>query len=232
MHQAKIPTAKKIFTVIIHEKEYDVYDIDGKEHEGLNGEPKSWWVYFSDRLPEGLTPPIDSDVWEPYSKGINRRLWDIRFKEYNTSKEKWGSTQFSNRLRCEMWCNNKIVYAFGTFDLSFAFAKAQYLITMMSEHPYDFFEPQNNEGRKIYFYGLPATIKVRSDSWEIGIVPDYSAGVSKETWWKEFQIRRNPVLRTDKSDEDDDMIWGEQDPRSWINWGDALSDGNIKWFRN
>ncbi len=37
---------RKIFSVIIGKNEYDVYDVDGKEHAGLNGEPKTWWVYF------------------------------------------------------------------------------------------------------------------------------------------------------------------------------------------
>jgi hypothetical protein len=36
---------RKIFSVFIHEKEYDVYSIEGKKH---NGEDSNWWVYLSD----------------------------------------------------------------------------------------------------------------------------------------------------------------------------------------
>ena len=37
----EIKTPRKIYTVIIHNKEFDVYDIEGKEHEGYNDTPKT-----------------------------------------------------------------------------------------------------------------------------------------------------------------------------------------------
>lgn len=43
---------RKIFQVFIMDKEYDVYDIDNKKHEGYNGVSKTWWIYYSDRLPD------------------------------------------------------------------------------------------------------------------------------------------------------------------------------------
>jgi hypothetical protein len=85
---------RKIFTVIINKKEFDVYDIDGREHEGYNDTPKTWWVYFSDRMPEGLTPPSDSENFVPMEKSIERHLWEIKFTQRTSTKEKWGSTQF------------------------------------------------------------------------------------------------------------------------------------------
>lgn len=140
---------RKIFTVIIRGKEYDVYDIEGKEHGGYNDTPKTWWLYFSNRIPD--IPPVDSDSWEPYCVGTLRRLWEIKIKQHNTTKEKWGSTQFNNHTSVEMWCNNKLVYAFGTGGkyIDFAMAKVQYLQVMLSEHSYNFFEPEKENGRKI-----------------------------------------------------------------------------------
>lgn len=225
-----IKTPRKIFDVLIHNKTYDVYDIDGKEHGGYNGEPKTWWLYFADRMPEGAIPPHDSESWEPWHKSINRRLWDIRFKEYNSTKEKWNATQFRSGLNCEMYCNNKLVYSFGTFDMNFAFAKAQYLIVIMSEHPYDFFNSDKNNGRKIWWYGMPATVKVKSYGWEIGVIPDYTTGLEKSAWWKEYLRRRSNI--NEKIDENDIQVWdGEDDYTDYINWGDALSDQHINWFR-
>lgn len=230
MSGSNIKTPRKIFEVIIRDKTYDVYDIDGKEHGGWNGEPKTWWLYYADRMPEGAIPPHDSESWEPWHKSINRRLWDIRFKEYNSTKEKWGATQFRSGLNCEMWCNNKLVYSFGTFDLAFAFSKAQYLITILSEHSYNFFEPEKEKGRKIWWYGLPATVKPNIEGWEIGIIPDYTTGIDKKQWWEEFKKRRSNI--NEKSDENDIKVWdGEDDYSDYINWGDALSDGHIDWFR-
>ena len=57
---------RKIFQVFIMDKEYDVYDIDNKKHEGYNGVSKTWWIYYSDRLPDELLPSIDSEYLIPY----------------------------------------------------------------------------------------------------------------------------------------------------------------------
>ena len=236
--ETKIKTPRRIFTVIIHaDKEYDVYDIEGKEHSGYNDVPKTWWLYYSKRLPEGLIPPHDSNSFVPFSRQINRRLWDIKIHQYNSSKEKWGETRFSSGTQVEMRCNGKKVYEFGTFDLSFAFAKIQYLQVVLSEHPYNFFETEKENGRKICWYGLPATVKVnKAQTWEIGIVPDYTAGLSKEEWWKELRRRKSNYSKPDDCDKQMDEIDEEEEKESerddYINWGDALSDGNIYWFRN
>lgn len=235
-----IACPRKIFTVLIHKKEYDVYSIDGKEHEGFNDVPKTWWLYYTDRLPEGLIPPVDSDSWKPYSNSILRRLWDIRITQKNNSKEKWGDTNFGNHTNVEMWCNNKLVYSFGTGGkyLDFAMAKIQYLQVILSEHPYNFFEPESENGRKIFWYGLPATIRVKHNTWEISVVPDYTAGLTQEEWWKELKRRESKVCENSKLDGFDKQLdemqeedFKESMSDGYINWGDALSDQHINWFR-
>lgn len=228
------------YTVIIEGKEHDVWDIEGKELDCGNGEPLTYWVYMGDRLPDGISPPIDSDNWEHYHASIQRHLWDIKFTQTNTTKEKWGSTHFRNNTNVEMWCNKKMVYSFGTTGtqngLSLAMAKAQYLQTVLSEHSYNFFNPQEENGRKIFWKGLPATIKVSTyQSWEVGIVPDYSAGIDKQQWWSELKSRESFIGKKEFDDEDDDMNdiedFNSDMERDYINWGDALSDQYINWFR-
>jgi hypothetical protein len=135
-----------------------------------------------------------------------------------------------------MWCNNRLVYAFGTMGgssgLSFAFAKVQYLEVVLSEHAFNFFEPEKEQGRKICWYGLPAKVKVKSDTWEIAIIPDYEAGVTKEQWWKELARRESKYSQEDQDDKEmDDMYKAEEIQDGYINWGDALSDQHIYWFR-
>lgn len=228
---------RKIFEVMIYDKYYDVYDIPEKKHVGLNDEPKTWWVYLADRLPSNLLPPIDSDSWEPYHVGIKRWVWDIHFKQRNTTKEKWNSTQFNNHIKCEIKCNGYSFYEFGTFDMSFAMAKAQYLMTVMSEHPFNFFEPHKENGRKIWWYNLPATVVVSTyNPWEIRIKPDYTTGLTKSEWWQHYNERRNKRLSSsnifvDNDFPDDDDEDNDKD-NDLINWGDALSDGKIWWFRD
>lgn len=231
---------RKAYTVIIHDKERDVWDIEGKELDCGNGEPLTYWVYMGERLPDGIAPPIDSDNWVHYHASIQRHLWDIKFTQTNTTKEKWGSTHFRNHTHVEMWCNKKLIYSFGTTGtpsgLSFAMAKVQYLQTMLSEHCFNFFNSQEENGRKIFWKGLPATVKVSThSSWEIGIVPDYTAGLDKEQWWAELKSREALLGKRKFDDEDDEQSdredFNEQKERDYINWGEALSDQHIDWFR-
>ena len=224
---------RKIFKVIIYDKEYYVYDIEGKEHMGENDTPKTWWIYYTD-----VTEEInkDSKYFVPFVKGINRLLWDIKITQRNTTKFKWDELRFNNHTYIEMWCNKKLVYAFSTLGdergISFGMAKVQYLQTVLCEHPYNFLNPEEEQGRKICWYGLPATVRVQQDTWEIGIVPDYTTGLSKKEWWDELKRKKHNYLN--EPDEDDDIIEeydSEAQYSDYINWGDALSDGNIYWFR-
>lgn len=109
----------------------------------------------------------------------------------------------------------------------------QYMQTALGEHPYNFFEPEKEMGRKIYWYGLPAIIKPRkTDEWEISIIPDYTCGLSKEEWWKELSRRESLFGKQN----DDDDLSEEEEAADYmrddcINWGDAFSDQHINWFR-
>lgn len=226
---------RKIFQVMVNNENFDVFDIDGKEHEGYNDTPKTWWIYFSRPLPDSVNPPSDSEYFLPYHISIERHVWDIRVTQRTATKEKWNATNFNNNTFIDMVCNGKTIYQFGTsggsHGLSFAFAKIQYLMTLLSEHPFDFFNPEKENGRKICWYGMPATIKVKSNAWEIIIIPDYT-DIPKDQWWKEYDSRR-----INHTTPDPDFMEMEEDDKNeelrtgYINWGDALSDQHIYWFR-
>jgi len=219
---------RQLFEVVIRDKKYDVYSIEGKEHQGYNDMPKTWWLYFTDKVPEGTLPPIDSDHFVPYSSSIERSCWDIRFKVVNTHKVKWDEDRFSYHTNCEMWWNGKLIYSFRSGKIEFSMAKAQYLMVALAEHPYNFFEQEKENGRKIWWYNLPAFVKP-SDSYpgEIGIIPDYSE-IPKEEWWKIYKER------SFRPDDDFPSFDREEEGYNsdFINWGDAFSDGHINWFRN
>jgi hypothetical protein len=229
---------KKIFEVMIYEKFYDVYSIEDKKHESLNGEPDTWWLYLGQRLPEGEQPTIDSPNWKPWNNNIQRCIWEIRLKQRNTTKEKWDETRFSSSTNVEIYCNGKLFYSFSTLGgdsgMAFAMAKAQYMIVKMTEHPFNFLEPEKENGRQIWWYNLPATVVVSTyNPWEIRIKPDYSTGLTKEEWWVEYKNRQNKVLSAQEIFIDEDGFDDEDNDinEDLINWGDALSDGNIWWFR-
>jgi hypothetical protein len=236
-------TIRKIFDVIINNKVYSTYSIDGKEHNGYNDTPKTWWIYYSDdpKIPsidnKQWIPSIDDKNWVPYSCGILRRLWEFKIKQKNSTKYKYDELRFNNHTSVEMYCNNKLIYEFGTSGnaLDFVLAKIQYLQVVLSEHPYNFFEPEKENGRKICYYGLPAIVLNGYHVGEIKIKPDYTAGLSKDEWWKEYKNRKSVISNKDdmdkQFDEMDDESMEEYYHDDEINYGDALSDGNIYWFR-
>lgn len=229
---------RKAFKVLIDKREYDVFDIEGKEHEGYNDVPKTWWLYFSDRLVDSPLPPHDSEHFIPYDVSIERLNWDIKFTQRTRTKEKWNRIQFRSNTHCEMWCNGKLVYSFGTLGgingMSFAMAKAQYMQTMLCEHPFNFLDAQQEHGRKIWWFGLPATVGIRNsdEKWNILIIPDYSTGIEKQHWWDEFKIRRSNINEVIDKDNDIEIFDEEDDNKDYINWGDAFSDNHIGWFRS
>lgn len=236
-------TPRKVFTIIVNDKQYDVWSIEGREHSAPNGEVNVWWLYYSERLPEGLIPPPDSEYFIPYHVSMERSLWDIRIKQSTTTKEKWDDIHFRSSTFIEIYRNNAIFYSFGTIGgdrgIAFGMAKAQYLITTLSEHCFNFYDPQSENGRKIYWKGLPAFVKVwRKDTpWEIGITPDYSE-IGKEKWWSELSKRESMVRGLeDLSEEEKEEIemdkehFDEAKSSDFINWGDAYNDQHINWFR-
>lgn len=226
----------KIFQVIIDDNIYDVFDIKDKEHEGYNNTPKTWWIYYSKARIREKTLSIDSSCFIPFTSSVPRLTWDIRFvqKTY-TKNEKCFS--FRNNTVCEMRCNNNLIYSFftngGESGMDFAMSKAQFLRVALLEHPFDFLNPESEKDRKIWYYGLPATIAIRSDNekWKIFIIPEYSVKINKETWWKLLIDRRSNVGEEIDTSNDVSNNEIEDDFQDYINYGDAFYATDINWFR-
>jgi hypothetical protein len=135
-----------------------------------------------------------------------------------------------------MYANGKLVYSFYSREIGYGLSKAQSLEVTLLEHPFDFINPEKEVNRKIWYYGLPATIRIGAEPGEIGIVPDYSYMTEIE-WWnllKEKKRKINPgdYKKTDEDEFDEDEFDEDRRFSSWINHGDALWDGMISWFRD
>lgn len=221
--EMEVLKARWVFNVMIRKQMYPVYSIDNRYHWSGTS---TWWVKVGD----------EGDL-EPWTNHAHRICFEYNIREYNTSKVKWDEYRISKGVQVTITANGKPFYEFGSYDTNYAFAKTQQLIVQLMEHPYNFLEPETENGRKIYFYGLPATIRASSHPGEIGIVPDYSVGINRQKWWKLYEQRKHPVILPAKDEFDVQMddIEKEHDDenmgRDYINWGDALSDGNINWFR-
>lgn len=215
------PSKRHIFDIWFRDRLCPVYDIQGKEHNHgkWNGEPATWWVDIGVEVAKNTGVRIENLV-EYHNKSIARPCWDIRIKEINHYKVKWDEDRWSSNTSCEMWANGKLIYGFVVRDIEFAMAKAQVLMIQLTEHPFNFFDQKKEEGRKIWWYYEPGNIKIR---------PDY-ATMDKETWWKKYHERAQRPGEDDEFENWEDRM-GDYKTDDLINWGDALSDQHIYWFR-
>lgn len=232
---------RRIFDVYVNKNTYGVFDVPEKLH-GLDG--STWWVYLG-KLPEGSLPDPEDGALEPFCRSINCAVWEISVRQNTYTKYKWGGINFRASGAVEMKCNGKMVYefSFGSGDgaLGYAMAKAQMLTVQLAENPgFDFLNPMSNQGRKVHWYGLPAAVRVNPyETWNIGIVPDYTEGLDKAAWWEELKRRKTNLPLPDKTDNFDDCFNSHEEEHTseamqddYINWGDALSDQHINWFRS
>lgn len=214
------------FDIQIENNLCHVWDIPGYEHENgkWNGTPTTWWLEMEDG---DLIPYVD--------KGVNRVCWEINYKQTNSIKYKWDDYSIRSGGTCSIKANGKEVYQFFARNPEYAFPKAQTLMVQLSEHPYDFINPEKEEGRKIWYYGLPATISPsKFNPGEISVIPEYNKEIDKDTWWDLYVERKNPV---GKNRDSEDLRMDIESVEEWksygrIGHGDPLWDGMINWFRD
>lgn len=214
------------FHILIRDKHYAVYDIPKAYHSlgTANGEPfeDTYFILYANE-------------WVPFiSKGVHRICWEIKYKQTNTAKNKWDEWRFSNSGHCEMWANGILIYEFFGRTLDYSLSKAQYLTVALLEFPgFNFLHPEENEGKKVWWLGLPAIIQLsKIRPWEISIHPDLTE-IPKEKWWSLYKERTTNVNNTDtESKEEEKEDFEEDNSSGYINWGDAFeAGGRINWFR-
>jgi hypothetical protein len=240
---------RKIFDILINDKPYPVYSIEGKTHNlgKNNGCPDDWWLLYDEDINESkfLDEMSENSNLIPYiDKGVHRICWEINYRQSNRIKYKWDDYDIRDSGVCTLKANGKEVYKFHSSDLMFAMARVQTLVGELISHPYNFFKPEEDDGRKIFFCGLPAFVYRGWQVGEIKIVPDYSK-ISKEMWWERYEFYNSnhedknyeefeDELEKDEYDADYELFeehTNEYYRSDSINWGDALSDGKIYWFR-
>lgn len=242
---------RKVFDIYINDKPFPVFNIEGKEHNlgKANGCPDTWWLdytrdeegnYFPEKTNSLLTEMTGSATERqllPYiDKGVNRICWEISYKQGHTMKYKWDDCDIRSYGICTMKANGREVYKFRHSDLQAAMREVQNLEEKLISHPYNFFHPENDDGRKIYYKSLPAFVRTGYEVGEIKIEPDYSV-LPKEKWWRIYELfNERKYESADSIFRDDALIHNDHleecKRNDMINWGDALSDRWIDWFRD
>ena len=224
--KSKFSRCREVYKILIGDTEHQVWDIDGYEHDygKWNNEPPTYWI------------EMEGGILDPFIRnGVHRICWEINFKQSNYTKHKWGSTDIRSSGKCVIKANGREIYSFGASEMGFAMSKAQYFETLISEHPYNFFEPEKEKGRRIWYYNLPATIEPSYNPGEIRIRPDYigefKGKKNQWKWWKEYYERSRYKGFGDTETHDEEHL-EESREIGWFNHGDALWDGNIRWFRD
>lgn len=240
---------RKVFDILINDKPYTVYSIEGKEHDlgKSNGCPANWWLHYDDDASsiKLLNEMEENSNLLPYiDRGVHRICWEIIYKQSNYIKYKWDEADIRDSGICIMKANGREVYKFHTSDLMYAMANVQILVGKIISHPYNLLEPEKDEGRKIFFCGLPAFVYKGYEIGEIKIKPDYS-NIDKDLWWQRYDFFNSNHEEKSYEEFEDDLEKEEYDAdyelfqehtkeyydEDMINWGDALNDGKIWWFR-
>jgi hypothetical protein len=230
---------RKAFDILIDDIPYPVYSIEGYNHPNgeWNGTPTNWWLDYSDYEPSEYHRNGNIRELIPFvDKGVNRICWEINFKQKNRVKYKWDEYDIRRSGHCVIKANGREIYQFSTFDVSYALAKAQYLMINLLEHPFNFLKPEEESGRKIWYYGLPAIVEPSSFyPGEIKVKPDYTE-IEEKKWWDLYWERSQPVLSPETKDDTEDFSrnqerFEETKDCGSINHGDVLWDGMINWFR-
>ncbi len=219
----------KAFELMINDNPYQVWNIMDYEHENgkWNGTPATWWLDYSE--------PGEENVLVPYVDiGVHRICWEIRYKQKNYVKHKWGETDIRNSGRLDIYANGRNVYRMNCRNLEYAMSNAMIMPYKLMEHPFNFLKREEENGRKIWYYGLPATISINDYDSDIKVIPDYEK-ISSAKWWKLYNERKKPVNLDDSVKDPDGLdmkeFSGETHKYDSINHGDPLWDGMINWFR-
>ncbi len=151
-HCTQKPT--KIFKTLIRGKVHWIYNRPDCEHDlgKLNGCPTTWWLAKIEK---------NSDItWIPWIDRVtNRPCWEINVKQDNYIKYKYEENNIYSTCSIEMKCNGQIVYEFGCNDINYGMSKAQYKMIEMMEHPFNFMNPEEEIGRRIWYKGQAGVIE-------------------------------------------------------------------------
>lgn len=138
-----------IFNTVVNGEVCGVYS---REEEHKLGEwnhcPTNWWLKDTD------------GEWVPWiDNGANRPCFEFIIKQGNYTKFKWGETQISSTNSVEIYINKRLVYTFGCGNIDYALARVQTLRIKMLEHPFNFANPDEEIGRKVWYRKQPAVIE-------------------------------------------------------------------------
>jgi len=142
-----------VFKTVVNDRIQEVWRRNESHPQGeINNRDSHLWLRqtFED------TDDVD---WVPWiGIGTNRPCFEIKLVQGNRTKCKWGETRINGTGWAEIFCNKTKVYEYGFRDIEYGLARAQVLISDMTEHPFNFMDPESEIGRKIRYYEQPAVI--------------------------------------------------------------------------
>lgn len=181
---SKFKAHKLNWDLVIGDKLYNVYRIPGFIHciGGKYGENDYWCC------PRNEEPTYENLI-EFYGEPVR---WAIETRSNNYITGKWGETEVRHSYYIIITRNGEPFYEFGCSHLSYGLAKAQVLLTEISEHPVYFNEIDYDKkyiiGRKVKFKGEPGIItKYFKDQGAVMIKPDIEAGTNISKFYCEVK---------------------------------------------
>jgi hypothetical protein len=142
-----------VFKTVVNDRIQEIWRRNETHKQGrINGQPDDLW------LRETFEGSDDID-WTPWvGIGANRPCFEIKLVQGNRTKFKWNETRIDGTGKAEIICNKIKIYEFAFRDIEYGLARAQVLLSTISEHPFNFMDPESEIGRKIWYYEQPAVI--------------------------------------------------------------------------
>ncbi len=187
------PDNQYITEVLIRGNKYELWQLNDREpHDTgtLNGESGLLWVKESSDYDNLFGEFEEKKDWIPWLDGSgNRDCWEIHIKDGNSMKFTHTNYRIDKHTSANISINGKHVYEISGREFDWCYNKARSIIYELKGLIYVIginLKDTNKEiGRKIYYKGLPSTIKQIYINGTMDITPDYT-DIEKDTWWNEI----------------------------------------------
>lgn len=192
----------KIAEIHVREEEHDL----GKNN---GGNPHLWAKVFHNNEDQSA-----GFEWVPWlDSGCNRPCFGLDISEDNIRRYKWGGDSVYARCTATITCNNRVIYQFFGRNVQECTIKASYILQKLEAHPFNFSNPEEEIGRKIWYHQQPAIIS--------GLMLDQGCILIKHAHGEPFNLSKP------WDDDDIDNVW---DGKTEVK--DDILTEEIFWFRS
>lgn len=169
--------------------DYTVFDIPERVHTEHGGKSKSWWLYAKHYGGEDLDA-LDENYLVPWRLALPVPIFTTPVRQTQIPDKVLGTR---TGYVCDVYYNGGVIYSADGHVEENMYPKpwkvVEHLLPKLFDHEFNCLNPWANNGRKVLWIGLPATIRVNDlKPWLVDLVPD-TTETSEEEWWAILEVK-------------------------------------------